>query len=88
MSENKIFEDEHGPIEEKHAGAMKQLGRVIDDWLNQGKGKKVGFVLLMFDFGEKPNGRMNYLSNAERESMLRALQELVGQMEREGKTRQ
>lgn len=76
------------PIEQRYREILQNLGRRIDRVLQMGTGKKMGFVLLLFDFGEVKAGRMNYLSNAERGSMLKALQELVAQMEAEGETRQ
>jgi hypothetical protein len=78
----------HGPVEERYKEILQDLGRRIDTGLKMRTGKKMGFVLLLFDFGEPKQGRMNYLSNAERGSMLKALQELVAQMEAEGETRQ
>jgi len=39
----------------------------------------VGFVVLMFDWGDK--GRMNYISNANRDDMRAALRELLARME-------
>lgn len=38
-------------------------------------GRHLGFTFLMFDFGEK--GSMAYLSNANREDMIRMLTEVV-----------
>lgn len=40
-----------------------------------------GFVLLTFDFGKR--GRMNYLSNAKREDMIAAMEELLKNMKTE-----
>lgn len=79
---------DHGPVEEKYKEILQDLGRRIDTGIQNAVGKKVGFVLLMFDFGEPKQGRLNYLSNAERGSMLKALQELVAQMEGEGVRKQ
>jgi len=39
-----------------------------------------GFALLVFGLGETA-GRMNYISNADREDMLAALKELVARFE-------
>lgn len=38
-----------------------------------------GFALLVFDFG--PRGFMAYISNAEREDMIRALREQIARLE-------
>ena len=37
-----------------------------------------GFALILFDFGER--GNLAYMSNGEREDMLRVLQELIDHM--------
>lgn len=55
--------------------AMLGIGRAIKEHLP----KNVGFVLLMFDFGE--DGFMNYLSNADRKAMIISLKELVRVLE-------
>lgn len=54
----------------------REIGHIIGDVANKGyDGKKVGFALLMFDFGE--GGNMTYTSNAEREDMIKAMKELI-----------
>jgi len=54
----------------------KELGRLIDIGLNHGTGqKKIGFALLIFDFGE--NGDLAYISNGRRENMIKAMQECI-----------
>lgn len=83
MTQKYIFlEGDGGPVEVHHLEKMKEMGRRIDEDLNGGvRPRKVGFVLLMFDMGRK--GRMNYLSNTNREDMLKGLKELVKNMEAE-----
>jgi len=49
----------------------RKLARVIGGTLPEG----IGFALLLFDFGE--GGNLTYLSNAQRDDMLRALQEFM-----------
>lgn len=58
---------------------MQGLGKAIGEQCPAG----VGFVLLMFDFGEANTGFMNYLSNAQRPDMIAALKELVHVLEGE-----
>lgn len=77
--------DTHGPIQDELKEFMNNLGRGIDNLLNgkecKPKKRKWGFALLIFPFGETPNGRMNYLSNSEREDMLVAMKEFIARNE-------
>lgn len=43
--------------------------------------KRVGFALFVFPFGETVDGRVNYVSNAEREDMLTAVREWLARAE-------
>lgn len=43
--------------------------------------KPFGFALLVFPFGDKPKGRMNYISNAQRADMLIAMKEFIARSE-------
>lgn len=75
----------HGPVDPKVIDYMKALGAGIDDILN-GKNSdkdnpKWGFALLVFPFGEVADGRVNYLSNAERETMIVAMKEFIARHE-------
>jgi hypothetical protein len=70
---------DHGPVEEKFRVQMQALGKGIDMILNPDGTKTTGFVVLMFELGTK--GRMNYISNADRDDMLTALKELVARFE-------
>lgn len=74
-----------GPIEPRHREAMNDLARTLDTGLNGAPGlpaspQKVGFCLLVFPFNGAP-GLMNYISNAEREDMLKALREFIAHAE-------
>lgn len=73
----------HQPIEKEFREKMNRLARVIDQELNpnRSEGRENGFVVLMFKFGAVEAGRMNYISNAQREDMVCALKELVAQFE-------
>jgi diaminopimelate decarboxylase len=59
----------------------REIGRLIRHGIDNSLGKgNVGFALLLFDFGG--GGHLTYVSNANREDMLRAIaefQETVGQ---------
>jgi len=72
MSESSPGEEELSlEFLEKNAQA---IGRVIKGAMPDG----VGFCLLVFSFG--PDGWLTYSSNAERPSMMDALQELLDKM--------
>lgn len=74
--------DSSGPVDEAYKAQMSAIMHAIDDFLNPDKeSRNVGFALLMFPFGEKPNGRINYMSNGCREDMISALKELVANFE-------
>lgn len=80
------------PIEAKHREMMNAIARVLDETFNgpaKGNDRKVGFVLLVFPFGEN-EGRCNYLSNgADRKDIVTMFKEQIkrfeGQPEMEGK---
>lgn len=79
-----MSENDHGPVEARYVQKMNELAGFLDDLLNpNGRDKReVGFALLMFPFGEAPEGRMNYIANASRADMLKALKELIGRWEK------
>lgn len=59
--------------------ASRRFGRVIAEVLNESFGKgKVGFCLLLFDFGGP--GNLAYLSNAKREDMIAAINEFLSKV--------
>ena len=66
-----------GPIDERLRELMNSLARAIDGTLNEGEGgPKNGFVLIVFPL-LGAEGRCNYISNAEPESVLALLKEQV-----------
>jgi len=74
----------HGPVDEEYKDMMEHLMMCIDKLVNgDAEDKKVGFVLLMFPFGEAPPDRntINYMSNAYRPDMIIALKELIARFE-------
>lgn len=75
----------HAPIEAKHVETMNDLARFLDERFNgplRGKHRPYGFVLLVFDYGEPKDGRMNYISNgADRGDIVVALKELIANFE-------
>lgn len=77
----------HGPIQEEQRQLMNALASSLDAVFNpEGlpglpRSKKIGFVLLTAYFGEIDNGRVNYISNGEREDMVAMLKELLDRFE-------
>ena len=73
MSDMKILsgEDLH-KFDPKAHDVMKDVGRIIAEAL-QPSGQ--GFVLITFGFG--PGGRMEYMSNGNRDDVIRLLDEFI-----------
>lgn len=73
------------PIEEKHRQMMNGLAAGIDDVLNGAycprDQRKIGFVLLIAEFGKMEGGRVNYISNGDRDSMITMLREYLARVE-------
>lgn len=73
------------PIQKEHHDLMNALAGAIDEALNgpmlPGVKPKIGFVLLVSEFGKIEDGRVNYISNGERESMLAMCREYLARAE-------
>ena len=73
-----------GPIEPKHHGNMNAVAGVLDQIFNgeaKGADRKVGFVLMVFPFGNS-DGRCNYISNgAERGDIVVLMKEMIARFE-------
>lgn len=67
------------PIPEDIREVMNSIGRMIDSAIKQHADRPMGFMLMVFDFGE--GGTTSYLSNVERESMITALNEFIQRQE-------
>ena len=52
----------------------RTLARLLDTGLNRGGPRKRGFALLLFAFGAPPQPA-TYISNGDREDMIRAVEE-------------
>lgn len=67
-----------GPVDEQYRAQMQAVAESLDAVFNEGvkgKARKVGFVLLVFPFGEG-EGRCNYISNgADRRDIIKLLRE-------------
>ncbi len=79
------------PIDPEYIEKMQVIAVGLDELFNgekRGKAREVGFVLLVFPFGEK-EGRCNYISNgANRQDIVTLFKEQIkrfeGQPEMEG----
>lgn len=71
------------PVDPKYRAQLNRIAAAIDRVFNgDTKPKKVGFAVLLFEFGQIEAGRMNWISNAERSDMVDALMEAVVQLQR------
>ena len=72
------------PIEEEHRNRMNQIAHGLDEIFNgeaRGQDRKVGFVLLVFPFGDH-EGRCNYISNgANRADIVTMMREQIRRFE-------
>lgn len=73
------------PIQKQHRERMNDLAKAIDTVLNgpnfPGIPRKLGFVLLVAEFGQIEDGRVNYISNGERADMIAMLREYLARLE-------
>lgn len=75
----------HSPIQEQYRKQMNRLAKVIDEFFN-GRRKPnrkatVGFILLTAEFGKIDGGRVNYISNGNREDMIAMMREYLARVE-------
>jgi hypothetical protein len=72
------------PIEEEYIEQMTIIARSLDQIFNgelKGGDRKVGFLLMVFNYGDGP-GRCNYVSNgANREDVVVMLKEQIKRFE-------
>ena len=63
------------PLEE-----LEQQAREIGKVIGKAVPPKVGFCLVLFDFGEPHTGHMTYVSNGNRQDVLTMMRELQHKM--------
>ncbi len=72
------------PIEPAYREMMNAVAHALDQTFNgdaKGNDKKVGFVLLLFEYGEK-HGRANFISNgADRKDVVALFKEMIARFE-------
>ena len=75
-------------VSEKHREQMRALGSTLDQIFNghpavNGGRKKVGFCLLTYSIGDPASvTKMNFISNSNRQDMVRALTEFIAREKR------
>lgn len=77
------------PIQEEYRAWLKAVAQTIDELLNGDPKTRVGekqhgFIVMMFPFdelGSEGKGRVNYISNANREDVLVMLKEQIAHFE-------
>lgn len=73
-----------GPVEKQYETEMRVIASGLDRMLNgenKGLDCKVGFVLLVFPFGETHGARCNFVSNGDRRDIVNVLKEMVARFE-------
>ena len=71
------------PIEPEYLAQMSAVAQTLDQVFNgeaKGHNRSVGFVLLVFPFGER-EGRCNYISNGDRNDVAKLLREQAKRFE-------
>jgi hypothetical protein len=72
------------PIQDEYRAKMQAVAETLDEFFNgekRGNDRDVGFVLLVFEFGEK-EGRCNYISNgADRKDIVTLFKEQIKRFE-------
>lgn len=72
----------HGPIDPRHRANMNAMATAIDQTLNgPKKPKRFAFVMLVAEFGQIDNGRVNYISNGSRDDMIAKMKEFIARAE-------
>jgi hypothetical protein len=73
------------PIEPLYREKMQAIAETLDEYLNEGvrgSARKIGFVLLVFPFGEEEKGRCNFISNgADRKDVVSLFKEMIRRFE-------
>lgn len=70
------------PIQPDLDHPMNQMARAIDQFLNDPtQPRRLGFILLVAEFGKIEGGRVNYISNGDRADMIAMLREYLACLE-------
>ena len=73
------------PIEPEYVEKMNNIARALDVMFNgdlKGDKRPIGFVLLMFKYGDHDSGRCNFISNgADRKAIVALFKEMIKRFE-------
>ncbi len=73
------------PIDPKYRAMMNEVAEGLDEIFNstaKGADREVGFVLLVFPFGDVEEGRINYISNgADRKDVVALMKHQIARFE-------
>lgn len=69
------------PIQPEFHAMMNDVARALDRFFNGDGPRRVGFILLTAEFGKIDGGRVNYISNGNREDMIAMLREYLARAE-------
>jgi hypothetical protein len=73
------------PISPEYRQKMNDLARSLDRQFNgaaRGADRKVGFVLMVFPYGDAAGARCNYISNgADRRDIVTLMREMIARFE-------
>lgn len=74
-----------GPIQQRFRDQMIAIASVLDETFNgtaRGPDKNVGFVLLVFPYGNTEGSRCNFISNgAARKDVVALMKEMIARFE-------
>lgn len=71
-------------IDEAFRSHMRGVARALDEVFNGAPGRvdaTVGFCLFTFNFGNFSDGQVNFISNADRQTMIAAIREWLARAE-------
>lgn len=71
----------HEPIQAEHRAMMNAVAQSLDEVFNPGDTRRVAFVVLTANMGDYEGGRVNYISNGNREDIVSMLKELIARFE-------
>lgn len=79
-------QDPDSKIQREYREKMNVLAELLDEYFNEpNQPKTTAFALLIAPFGADPNGRVNYISNAERADMLKMMRTYIDQQPKDKK---
>lgn len=74
-----------GPVQPEYEFVLKNVADYLEDYFHGqlpiGSKRTVGFVLMIFPFGQSEHHRCNYISNARREDIITMLKEQISYFE-------